>query len=234
MRNRPIHLHPYAYLHNYLIEESDPLIDEHYAEHMKGFLFFVKVKWRSFVNFIKTYIKYGDKNDIIAKIENGRIKPSKSLQDSMATMLQGNPEFMMIDNQKVVYEQILYYASECIKQNKKGVFIVKGGPGTGKSVLAINLLAQLIQDEYFAMYVTKNSAPRDVYATKLKGTMKKKSIDNLFKGSGSFHTTDKNEFDVLIVDEAHRLNEKSGLFNNLGENQVKELMNSAKFSAFLL
>ncbi|MFF2755604.1 DNA/RNA helicase domain-containing protein [Psychrobacillus sp. NPDC058041] len=68
------------------------------------------------------------------------------------------------------------------------------------------------------MYVTKTSAPRDVYAAKLKGTMKKKSIDSIFKRSGSFHSTDKNEFDVLIVDEAHRLNEKSGLFSNLGEN----------------
>lgn len=234
VRNRPIHLQPCAYLHNYLIEENDPLTDEHYAEHIEKAPVYRKGEMEKLRQFIKTYIKYGDKNDIIAKIENGRIKPSKSLQDRMAMMLQGNPEFVMIDDQKVVYEQILHYASECITKNKKGCFIVKGGPGTGKSVLAINLLVQLIQDEYFAMYVTKNSAPRDVYATKLKGTMKKKSIDNLFKGSGGFYAADKNEFDVLIVDEAHRLNEKSGLFSNQGENQVKELMNSAKFSVFFI
>lgn len=234
VRNIPIHLQPCAYLHNYFIQDNDPLLDEHYAEHIEKAPVFRKGEMEQLRQFIKKYIKYGDKNDIIAKIENGRIKPSKSLQDSMAAMLQGNPEFVMIDDQKVVYEQILDYASSCIKANKKGVFIVKGGPGTGKSVLAINLLVQFIQDDYFAMYVTKNSAPRDVYATKLKGTMKKKSIDNLFKGSGSFHAADKNEFDVLIVDEAHRLNEKSGLFSNLGENQVKELMHSAKFSVFFI
>lgn len=234
VRNIPIHLQPCAYLHNYFIQDNDPLLDEHYAEHIEKAPVFRKGEMEQLRQFIKKYIKYGDKNDIIAKIENGRIKPSKSLQDSMAAMLQGNPEFVMIDDQKVVYEQILDYANSCITANKKGVFIVKGGPGTGKSVLAINLLVQLIQDDYFAMYVTKNSAPRDVYATKLKGTMKKKSIDNLFKGSGSFHAADKNEFDVLIVDEAHRLNEKSGLFSNLGENQVKELMHSAKFSVFFI
>lgn len=234
VRNVPIHLKPCAYLHNYFIQEDDPLLDDHYAEHIEKAPVFRKGEMEQLRNFIKKYIKFGDKNDIIAKIENGRIKPSKSLQDSMAAMLQGNQEFVMIDDQKVVYEQILDYAASCIAQNEKGVFIVKGGPGTGKSVLAINLLVQLIQDDYFAMYVTKNSAPRDVYATKLKGTMKKKSIDNLFKGSGSFHSADKNEFDVLIVDEAHRLNEKSGLFSNLGENQVKELMNSAKFSVFFI
>jgi uncharacterized protein len=234
VRERPILLNPCAYLHNYFIQENDPLLDEHYAEHIEKAPVFRKGEVEKLRDFIKTYIKYGDKNDIIAKIENGRIKPSKSLQDSMTAMLQGNPEFVMIDDQKVVYEQILNYAETCITNNQKGVFIVKGGPGTGKSVLAINLLVQLIQEDYFAMYVTKNSAPRNVYTTKLKGTMKKKSIDNLFKGSGSFHATGRNEFDVLIVDEAHRLNEKSGLFSNLGENQVKELMHSAKFSVFFI
>lgn len=234
VRNIPIHLQPCAYLHNYFIQDPDPLLDEHYSEHIERAPVFRKGEMGKLRDFIKKYIKYGDKNDIIAKIENGRIKPSKSLQDNMATMLRGNPEFVMIDDQKVVYEQIIDYAASCIAQDQKGVFIVKGGPGTGKSVLAINLLVQYIQKDYFAMYVTKNSAPRDVYATKLKGTMKKKSIDNLFKGSGSFHAAAKNEFDVLIVDEAHRLNEKSGLFSNLGENQVKEIMNSAKFSVFFI
>lgn len=234
VRNIPIKLKPCAYLHNYFKQEKDPLVDSHYEEHIKKAPIFCKGEMLELRSFIKKYIKYGDKNDIIAKIENGKIKPSKSLQDSMASMLQGNPEFIMIDDQKVVYEQILDYANKCIANNQKGVFIVKGGPGTGKSVLAINLLVQFIQNDYFAMYVTKNSAPRDVYSTKLKGTMKKKSIDNLFKGSGSFHAAEKNEFDILIVDEAHRLNEKSGLFNNLGENQVKELMHSSKFSIFFI
>jgi pyruvate ferredoxin oxidoreductase beta subunit len=45
---------------------------------------------------------------ILYEIENGRIRPSKSLQDSIASMLKGNPEFIMIDDQKVVYENIRY------------------------------------------------------------------------------------------------------------------------------
>ncbi|WPK10293.1 DUF2075 domain-containing protein [Lysinibacillus louembei] len=234
VRERPIKLKPCAYVHNYLVRENDPMLDSHYAEHIEKAPVFRKGEVEKLRRFIKQFIKYGDQNDIIGAIDSGRIKPSKSLQDSMAAMLEGNQEFVMIDDQKIVYEQILDYAQMSIANDTKGVFIVKGGPGTGKSVLAINLLVQLIQDDYFAMYVTKNSAPRNVYATKLKGTMKKKSIDNLFKGSGSFHSMDQNELDILIVDEAHRLNEKSGLFSNLGENQVKELMNSAKFSIFFI
>lgn len=93
VRNRSIHLQPCAYLHNYLIEDNNPLIDSHYAEHIEKAPVFRKGEMQKLRQFIKTYIKYGDKNDIIAKIENGRIKPSRLLQDSIADMLQGNPKF---------------------------------------------------------------------------------------------------------------------------------------------
>jgi DUF2075 family protein len=56
----------------------------------------------------------------------------------------------------------------------------------------------------------------------------------MFSGSGSFHSVQDNEFDVLLVDEAHRLNEKSGMFNHLGENQVKEIVNASKLSVFFI
>lgn len=64
--------------------------------------------------------------------------------------------------------------------------------------------------------------------------LKKTRINNLFKGSGSFIESTENEFDVLIVDEAHRLNAKSGMFQNLGENQIKEIIKASKFSIFFI
>src|SRR5690606_15878511 len=70
--------------------------------------------------------------------------------------------------------------------------------------------------------------------SKLAGTVKKTEISNLFTGSGSFTTTKANVFNTLIVDEAHRLNEKSGLYRNLGVHQVKELINSAKCTVFFI
>jgi uncharacterized protein len=64
--------------------------------------------------------------------------------------------------------------------------------------------------------------------------MRRTRFANLFAGSGEFTTTPENEFDVLIVDEAHRLNEKSGLYGNLGDNQIKELIESAKCTIFFI
>jgi DUF2075 family protein len=114
------------------------------------------------------------------------------------------------------------------------VVIVEGGPGTGKSVVAIQLTANLTSQQKLVQYVSKNSAPRDVYASKLTGIRTKSWVNNLFKGSGSYIQAEKNQFDALIVDEAHRLNEKSGMFSNLGQNQVMEIIEAARCSVFFL
>ena len=148
-------------------------------------------------------------------------------------MLAGQQEFVLVDDQKVVYETALSLA-KCATDQSKQVVIVQGGPGTGKSVVAINLLVALTALRLVAKYVTKNAAPRDVFESVLAGTHRKSQISNLFSGSGAFTETRANVFDALVVDEAHRLNEKSGLFGNLGTNQIQELIGAAKCSIFFL
>ncbi|MBT2680539.1 DUF2075 domain-containing protein [Bacillus sp. ISL-35] len=230
-----IQLYPCAYLHNYINQgEQDPLTDPVYDYYIEEAPVFVKGDSGKLRDFIKRYIKHGDNKEILYTIDKGRIRPSKSLQDSLNSMLQGNREFVMIDDQKVVYETALHLASEALRTNTKQVLVVEGGPGTGKSVLAINLLVEATNRSLVAQYVTKNAAPRNIYATKLKQNFRKGHIDNLFVGSGSYINAPANEFDVLVVDEAHRLNEKSGLFSNLGENQVKEIINASKLAVFFI
>ncbi|AST07459.1 ATP-binding protein [Anoxybacillus flavithermus] len=235
VQTEQIQIYACAYLHNYMLKkENDPLVDsmyQYYIEHAPLFLKGDAAKLRSF---IKRYVKYGDNKENIYKIEKGRIRPSKSLQDSLNNMLKGNREFIMIDDQKVVYETALQLASTAVRTDKKHILIVEGGPGTGKSVLAINLLVELTNRHLVCQYVTKNAAPRKVYAQKLKQDFRKSHIDNLFTSSGSYIDAHLNELDVLIVDEAHRLNEKSGMFQNLGENQMKEIIHAAKLAIFFI
>ena len=234
VQERQIDLHPCAYLHNYLTVTPPTLLSENYKEYLEKAPAFVKGDVEKLREFINKYIKYGDDKETLYMIENGKIRPSKSLQDALSSMLQGNQEFVMIDDQKLVYETALEMAKKSYRDGNKRVLIVKGGPGTGKSVLAINLLVRLTNENMVCSYVTKNAAPRNVYATKLSRDFKKTRINNLFKGSGSFVESAENEFDVLIVDEAHRLNAKSGMFQNLGENQIKEIIHASKFSIFFI
>ena len=226
-----INLQPCAYLHNYLLD--DVIKNDHYKEHLEKAPVFLRGEATRLRNFIKQYVKFGDKRKILYRIERGKIRPSKMLSDSMVSMLTGNKEFVMIDDQKVVYETALEL-SDTATARKKQVLIVSGGPGTGKSVVAINLLVQLTSKGLVAQYVSKNAAPRSVYSSKLTGTLKKNLITNMFRGSGGFVDAKPNIFDTLIVDEAHRLNSRSGLYGNLGENQVKEIISASLCSVFFI
>lgn len=230
-----VELFPCAYLHNYHTKEDyDPLTDDIYKELIEKAPIFDIQGTRLLRDFIKKHVKYGDNKETLYLIENGKIKPSKSLQESLLKMLKGNEEFTMIDEQKVVYEQARFLAKEAKRTKRKKVMVIKGGPGTGKSVLAVQLLVNLTSDDLLCHYVTKNTAPRNVYAAKLKGHFKRSSVDNLFKSSGNYYQMNNNEMDVVLVDEAHRLNEKSGLFSHLGENQTKELINASRLSIFFI
>ena len=229
-----VSIRPCAYLHNYRRHDQDPLDAEQYAIYLEDAPTFTRGEVTKLREFIKKNIQTGDNKELIYKIDSGRIKPSKSLQDSIAKMLKGNREFIMLDEQKVIYEEVLNEARQSVKDEKKRVLIIKGGPGTGKSVVAINLLAQLTKEDQFCQYVSKNSAPRNVYRKKLKGSIRKSSVDNMFKSSGVYTETESNMIDTILVDEAHRLNEKSGMFHNIGENQIKEIIHSAKCSVFFI
>ena len=231
---KDINVIPCAYLHNYYFEDDDTLLSNNYKDYTDKAPLFGHNDVIKLRNFIKKYIENGDDGNILYEIDHGRIRPSKMLQDSLSKMLKGNKEFYMIDNQKIVYEYAIKNDIDTISKNDKNVMIVRGGPGTGKSVLAINLLVELNNRNMTCFYVTKNSAPRSVYATKLRGEYTQSYINHLFQGSGSFIDEERNKLDCLVVDEAHRLNEKSGLFQNKGENQVKEIINAAKFSIFFI
>lgn len=229
-----IKLMPCAFLHNHA--EAGAVSDKIYSEAIANAPVFFKTDFIKLRQFISKNIATGDATNILLRIDNGRTKPSKHLANYVVSLLKGKPEFTLIDEQKICFEIARSLAKKARSTPRKQVLIVRGGPGTGKSVLAINLLSKLLSQGYNVRYTSKNAAPREVYKSKLKGNLGKslKYIDLLFSGSGSFTASKPNSFDVLLCDEAHRLNEKSGLYRNLGKNQVFEIINAANLSVFFL
>ncbi|WP_372012471.1 DNA/RNA helicase domain-containing protein [Pseudoxanthomonas sp. 10H] len=224
-------LRPCAYLHNY---RDDGIIrNAHYAAYLEKAPVFLdgEAELAKLRDFIKQHVRKGDNAALLYEIANGRIRPSKMLADSLAKMLKGNREFVLVDDQKVVYETCLAKAAQA-SDARKQVVIVKGGPGTGKSVVAVNLLVELTKRGQLTKYVSKNAAPREVYKQRLAGHLRRVEIGNLFSSSGSFYESQPNVFDTLVVDEAHRLNEKSGFMLNRGQNQIMELIRSARCTVF--
>jgi DUF2075 family protein/DNA replication protein DnaC len=233
IQEKQIGLYPCAYLHNYVEKEDSPVIlNERYWDCLREAPAFLKSDSEKLRAFIKRFVKYGDNKEILYRIEAGKIRPSKNLANCLSSMIKGNQEFVLIDEQKTVYETALDLA-DTVTGKRKQVFIVRGGPGTGKTVVAINLLVELTKREKLVQYVTSNGAPRAVYAEKLAGVKNKTRILNLFKGATVYQGLEKNTFDVLIIDEAHRLS-KRNLLNTYNGNQVKDLINAAKLAIFFL
>ncbi len=225
-----IALYPCAYLHNYAPDNN--ITNEFYDYYLEQAPVFLKPDALKLREFIRKYIRQGDDSNIMFRIDNGKIRPTKSLADSLKSMIKGNKEFIMIDDQKVVYETARQLALHSHEKNKN-VLIVEGGPGTGKSVVAINLLVELNRKGKMAQYVTKTSAPREVFIEKLRGTKKMIELNSLFLGSGSFTRIPRNSINTLIVDEAHRLM-KTNRYDNQSYDQIKELLHASVSSVFFI
>jgi uncharacterized protein len=231
--NEAVPLQPCAYLHN--CHNGGDLFDPFYARYVELAPVFLageeeRAKLRAF---IARHVRQGDRGELIYRIDQGRIRPSRRLIDALKGMMAGKREFVLIDDQKLVFETALARARDA-QTGAKQVVIVDGGPGTGKSVVAVNLVAALNNEGRNVRYVSKNRAPRQVIEHTLAGTLRRSVITNLFGGSGSFVDTEADVFDTLIVDEAHRLNEKSGLYGNQGEHQVSEIIRAARTTIFFI
>lgn len=235
VRENNIGLIPCAYLHNYKECYRSSICHKKYDEAIADAPVFLQEDGENLSDFIARYVSKPSNKRLFDIIEHGKLKPSKSLQDTVGSILNGNDEFEMIDEQLVAYSTVLKLVENKINDGRKHTIIVQGGPGTGKSVIAINLLAKIINAGFSCSYVTKNGAPRYTFSESLiKGKHSIGFLKGLFKGSGSFYEMPKDTFDCLIVDEAHRLNLKSGLYGNQGENQVAEIINASRISVFFV
>ncbi len=234
--NSDISLVPCAYLHNFPAENKPVLDNPIYSEWISEAPFFIRSQASEFRAFVKKYITHkSSRGDLLYLIENGRLRPTKALQDSLSSLMNGNEEFVLLDEQIVCFDMCLKTMNQCLKDRKKRVIVIQGGPGTGKSVLAVNLLASYIRESLNAAYVTKNSAPRNAFLKLLtKGNSKKKvDVQQLFRSPFGLSNCQSNFYDCLIVDEAHRLVPMMyGDWN--GENQVMECINASLLTIFML
>ncbi len=231
-----IRLVPCAYLHNYMPAYRSALSADIYKDWFTTAPFFIMNESRQFNAFIKKHVtRKSSRGDLLFLIDHGRIKPTKSLQDALSSMVRGTPVFDLLDEQAVCFDMCIRTILQCLKDRKKRTILIQGGPGTGKSVLAVNLLMHFITCSCNAAYVTKNSAPRQAFLSILSQNKAQNIADIgiLFRSPFGLSQAPQNSYDCLIVDEAHRLVKKMyGDWN--GENQVKESINASLLTIFML
>ena len=219
-----------AYLHN--CEAPAVVNDVRYADKLAKAPVFIKGQLSDLQSLIKAKISQGTGIEMLRRVDASPIRPSKQLADAVGSMLKGNEEFVLLDEQKTVLEKIVNASTKGMV-DKKQVLIIMGGPGTGKSVISINALSLLSGLRMNARYITPNAAPRAVFESKLQETIDGVGLQDLFSGSGSYAGIKKDSFDVLIVDEAHRLKLR-GQWTKGGVNQIQEIIQAARTSVFFI
>jgi hypothetical protein len=219
-----------AYLHNYIKSNPEPLESAVYTNIVKNTPIFFKHDTQKLADFIKKHVGNGSGESILYEIENGKIRPTRKLIDYVCKMFKGNQEFILIDQQKVAYEKAIDVA---LNATEKSVLIIKGGPGTGKSVISMNVLGGVLSAEKNVSFVAPNANFRNAMVETLAKENSSSRIKPLFKGSSCFVDVESNIYDVLVVDEAHRLkNEKA--YQYRGSNQVEDIIKASLVSIFFI
>lgn len=168
---------------------------------------------------------------------SGRVGPSKQLLAVAAEEIQQREQFVLLDEQRVAYELVLGAVKAARDGDHKTVVIVSGGPGTGKSVIALSLLGELARQGRSVLHATGSRS----FTQTLRKVAGRRSprTQKLFRYFNQFMEVERNSLDVLILDEAHRIREtsvsrytKAALRTD--RPQIDELISAARVPVFLL
>ena len=232
--NRPVQLRACTYLHNYNYYTEDVIFAHKFQDALAKYPLFTADDVEQLTAFLRDQLLKGEGLDVLRRIEASEYRPNKKLMDHVGNIIKNKTEYILLDEQLVVYDSVLSCAKNSFHDKQKVVVIVKGGPGTGKSVIAINLMADLLLKGYNAHYATGSKAFTETLR-KIIGT--RGAVQ--FKYFNSYSTADQNAIDVLIADEAHRIRETSnGRFtkkiHRSDESQIDELLNVSKVAVFFI
>jgi uncharacterized protein len=200
----PVFLSSCTFLHNYSYDPGDAIFSDKFSEIIKNYPLFTVDTTSGLKDFLLDKLESGNGLEVLRKIESGIYKPSKKLMDHVGNLIKGKPEYTLLDEQLVVFDKVLSCVRSGFFDDQKNVIIVKGGPGTGKSVIAINLMSSLLLDGYNAHYATGSKAFTETLRkiVGIRGSAQ-------FKYFNSYMGEEENSLDVLIADEAHRIRKTS-------------------------
>ncbi|MFR9673325.1 DNA/RNA helicase domain-containing protein [Streptomyces sp. TR02-1] len=191
----------------------------------------------AFLDFLRSRLAAKPGAEAADALLNGRIRPSKQLMAVAADEIRDREQFVLLAEQRVAYEKVMSAVRKATRSDHKQVIVVNGGPGSGKSVIALSLLGELYRRGESALHAT-GSGSFTKTMRKIAGA-RKPAVQRLFKYFNSFMDAEPNALDVLICDEAHRLRKTSAnrytkAELRTGRPQVAELIDAARVPVFLL
>lgn len=223
-----------AYLHNYHPVQNDPILAARF-DGVRGVVpLYTADAVPSLIEYLGDRLGGGDGLPVMARVESSRLRPSKRLLDHVVGVIQQEPRFILLDEQQVIFSRILAHVRAGLDHRHKHVFLIHGGPGTGKSVLAINLMSAISALGLNAQYATGSRA----FTTTLQNIVGRRAGQQ-FKYFNNYGDADPSIVDVLICDESHRIRASSNhRFTRPAQRstrpQIQELIDASKVSVFFI
>ncbi len=198
--------------------------------------------------FIRRHVSKPSKM-LLYYIDDGEISPSNELVNMLTDSLKGNPFFTYDEHQAEAVATIYEKVVEALDSGKRATIIIRGGPGTGKSVVAINAMAQILQHtkprsnkHNNVVYVTQNMAPRYYFKDALNKDSRytNKEVNSFFKTPHLLNKCPDLEYDCVLVDEAHRIIEykpakpTSYTYMKPGTNLLKQIFRGSRVNVFFI
>lgn len=223
-----------AYLHNATSDSVSDLWE--FPQTATGRLF-TRDRRGEFIAFLQSTVSNAKGVEAADRLLKSAVRPSKQLMALAADEVQRREQFVLLDEQQVAYQDVMRAVRTAAHGNTKEVVIIKGGPGSGKSVIALSLLGELSRQGRTTLHATGSSAFTQTLR-KVAGARQPR-VQKLFTYYNQFINSEPNGVDVLICDEAHRIRETStNRFTKsilrTGRPQVEELIDSARVPVFLL
>ena len=191
----------------------------------------------AFQQFLRSYFADGPGAEAADELLGSRIAPSKQLMALAADEVQHREMFVLLDEQRDAYEYVRHAVAKARRENTKTAVVVSGGPGSGKSVIALSLMGELAREGRTVVHATgSQSFTQTLRKVAAKGSPR---VRKTFQYFNSFMAVEPNELDVLILDEAHRIRETSAnrytkAAFRTGRPQIDELLSAARTPVFLL
>ena len=198
---------------------------------------FTKSRRTEFLNFLKARLAAEPGAEAADQLLNSAIRPSKQLLSLAADEVQRREQFVLLDEQKIAYSMVLRAVQNAQQANRKTAVIITGGPGSGKSVIALSLMGELGRQGRTVLHATGSSAFTQTLR-KVAGARAPR-VRKMFTYYNQFIDAERNGIEVLINDEAHRIKETSTnrwtpASKRTGRPQVEELIDAARVPVFLL
>lgn len=223
-----------SYLHNMARPKADALFDDRFHDLVLQYPTYIADGLNDLTNLLVHQTGGGDGDAVLAQVIEGRYRPHQRLMNHIADIIQSDSRYTLLDEQQVAANHIIARARASHMGDDRSVFIIEGGPGTGKSLIALHVLAAMAKLNLTANHATGSKA----FTENLRKSLGVRARA-LFHYFNNYTAADEMLLDVLILDEAHRIRQTSNTrFTSAAKKseipQVDEIIKAAKVSVFFI